>query len=299
MALLPYYSVTRFRILVFSLIWSCTAYADAHGDYHEVVSEIEKALEKEPENADLHFRLAVAFEEHGEWSSALVALERVERLAPGKHPVALVQGLALAKGGQSQAAEAMLNEFLETHPKHTKALTERARVRLQLKRCDEAICDFQAVIENCSQPEVEVFFETANVWLSKGNPTEAARVLNEGVTRLSLHPDLLEKAFDVTLAAGQHEVALGHLDALQQASPKPQEWLARKAQLLAQWGRPEDAQKIWRELRDQILARPNLERGQPHFVSLLEKAQRALGETPAITVVVAPPAPLKGADSVR
>ncbi len=299
MALLPYYSVTCFRLVLFSLIWGCAAHAHGHGDYHEVVSEIEEALKNEPENADLHFRLAMACEEHGEWSSALVALERTERLAPGKHPVSLVQGLALAKGGQWQAAEAMLNLFLETHPKHAKALTERARVKLQLKRSDEAIGDFQAVIENCSQPEVEVFLEMADVWLSKGNPTEAVRVLNEGVTRLSLHPELLEKAFQVTMAAGQYEVALGHLDALQQASPLPQEWMARKAQLLAEWGRPEDAQKIWRELRDHILARPNLERGQPHFVSMLEKAQRALDETPPTAVVVAPPAPVRAASSVR
>ena len=101
------------------------------------------------------------------------------------------------------------------------------------------------------------------------------------------------------MAAGQYELALGHLDALQQASPLPQEWMARKAQLLAEWGRPEDAQKIWRELRDHILALPNLERGQPHFVSMLEKAQRALDETPPTAVVVAPPAPVRAASSVR
>ncbi|MBB5040512.1 tetratricopeptide repeat protein [Prosthecobacter dejongeii] len=299
MALLPYYSATRFRILMFSLIWGCAGYADAHGDYHEVVSEIEKALKNEPKNADLHFRLAVICEEHGEWSSALVALECAERLAPGQYPVALVQGMALAKGGQWRAAESMLNEFLATHPKHAKALTERARVRIQLQRPDEAICDFQEVIENCSQPEAEVFFEMADVWLSKGNITESARVLNEAVTKLQSHPELLERAFEMTVNAGQYEVALRHLEGLYQVSPKPHEWLARKAQLLGQWGRPKEAQKIWLELRDHILARPNLERGQPYFATLLEKAQRALGETPATTVVVAPPAPVKVTPLVR
>ncbi len=293
MASLPRFFAIGLRGLMFSLVCGWASWTCAHGDYHEVVAEIEAALKKEPENAELHFRLAVACEEHGEWSSALVALERAERLAPGKHPVALVQGLALAKGGQWQAAEAVLGEFLTTHPIHAKALTERARVRLKLNRPDEAIRDFQMALKSAREPEMEVFLETAEVWVSQGDRAEAAKVLNDGIARLGPHPELLERALEMAVAEGQFEVAMGHLEVLKQTSPQPQAWLARKAGLLAQAGRRDEAQTMWRELRDHLLALPNLERGQPHLSCLLKEAQTALGEAPAPAAVNAPPAEAK------
>lgn len=293
MASLPRFFAISLRGLMFSLVCGWASWACAHGDYHEVVAEIESALKKEPENSELHFRLAVACEEHGEWSSALVALERAERLAPGKHPVALVQGLALAKGGQYQAAEAVLGEFITAHPHHAKALTERARVKLKLKRPDEAIRDFQTVLKTAREPEMEVFLEIAALWVSQGNRAEAAKVLNDGIARLGPHPELLERALEMAVAEGQTEVAMGHLEALKQTSPQPQAWLAQKAKLLAQAGRREEAQTMWRELRDHLLALPNLERGQPHLNRLLEEAHTALGEPPVPAVVNAPPAEAK------
>lgn len=293
MASLPQLFAISLRGLMFSLVCGWTTSACAHGDYHEVVAEIESALKKEPENAELHFRLAVACEEHGEWSSALVALERAERLAPGKHPVALVQGLALAKGGQWQAAEAVLSEYLTAHPSHAKALTERARVRLKLKRQDEALRDFQTVLKSARDPEMEVFLETAELWVSTGDRAEAAKVLNDGIARLGPHPELLERALEMAVVEDQFEVAMGHLEVLKQTSPQPQAWMARKARLLAQAGRRDEAQAMWRELRDHVLALPNLERGQPHLNRILEEAQTALGEAPVPAVVKAPPAEAK------
>lgn len=295
MASLPRFFAISLRGLMFSLVCGWASWACAHGDYHEVVAEIESALKKEPENAELHFRLAVACEEHGEWSSALVALERAERLAPGKHPVALVQGLALARGGQWQAAEAMLSEYLTAHPSHAKALTERARVRLKLKRPDEAMRDFQTVLKSAREPEMEVFLETADLWVSKGEQAEAAKVLKDGIAQLGPHPELLERALERAMAEGHTEVAMDHLEALKQTSPQPQAWMARKARLLAQAGRRDEAQAMWRELRDHVLALPNLERGQPHLNQILEEAQTALGEPPVPAVVKAPPAETKRA----
>ena len=86
---------------------------------------------------------------------------------------------------------------------------------------------------------------------------------------------------------------MGHLEVLKQTSAQPQVWQARKAGLLAQAGRRDEAQTMWRELRDHLLALPNLERGQPHLNRLFEEAQTALGEPPVPAVVNAPPAEAK------
>lgn len=289
MATQPRFQLIQLPCLVLGLICGWTSLVWAHGDYHAVVDEIERALKKEPDNADLHFRLAVACQEHGEWTSALVELERAERLAPGKHPVVLIQGQALAKGAQWQAAETVLDEFLIAHPAHAKALAERGRVRMKLNRTDEATHDFRAALANSRHPEPDLFLETAEVLISQGDRSEAAQVLDQGITRLGHIPELLERAIEVAVADGQFEAALSHLEALRQTQ-QPEEWLARKAGLLAQAGHQAASLVIWRELRDHLLALPNLQRGQPRLSRLLEEAQLALGGRPAPAVVLAPPA---------
>lgn len=269
----------------------------AHGDYHDAVDEIGRALDLEPDNADLHFRLAVACQEHGEWTSALVALEKTERLAPGKHPVGLIQGLALSQGGQWQAAETVLSEFLAAHPNHPLALTERARMKLKLARPEEALADFRVAVLNSTRLEPDLFLEAAEALVSQGYSTEAAAVLNRGIEKLGNLPELLEHAVEVEAADGQLDAAIKHVDALAQSAQQPQEWQARKARLLDQAGRQEASQTVWRDLKDRLLALPNLERGQPHISLLLQEAQTALGEQSLTAVVIAPPAPVSPSPS--
>lgn len=272
-------------------IWGPGLRVHAHGDYHDVVKEIDQALQKEPDNADLHFRLAVACEEHGEWTSALIALERAERLAPGKHPIGLIQGKALAQGTQWQAAETVLSEFLGTHFENAEAWAERARVRLQLSRPQEAITDFQTAITKAERPTADLFLETANAWFTQANLEEANQVLNHGIERLGSIPELLEKAIEIETRLERYDQAITHLETLRTVAAQPELWQARQARLLSQAGRQEAATTVWQDLRTRILAMPSLQRGQPDLTRLLQEAQAALGETSVVpAVVIAPPA---------
>ena len=118
--------------------------AGAHGAYHDVVNELSALLKQHPEDAAAHFKLACAHQEHRDWSLALVELEQVERLAPGKFETGYVQGQALATGGHILAARPVLDDFIATHPGHAGALAVRARVLLELKETAAALHDFNA-----------------------------------------------------------------------------------------------------------------------------------------------------------
>jgi hypothetical protein len=52
--------------------------------------------------------------------------------------------------------------------------------------------------------------------------------------------------------------------------------MARRASILAQAGLLEDSRAAWTQLRDHLLALPNLERGSHSMSMLLEQAQQAL-----------------------
>lgn len=289
MAILPWFRPFRIYFLILSTLCGLTPLLWAHGDYHELVTEIERALAKEPDNANLHFRLAVAHQEHGEWTSALISLERTERLAPGIHPTAFIQGLALAKGEKWQAAETVLSEFITSYPNHPQALAARARVRLQLRRPTEALTDFRSSLRSYRHPEPDLFLEVTNLLISQGNRREAVNLLNDGITRLGYHPELLERVIELEAIDGQLDAAIVHIDAIRQITPTPEEWLILKAKLQAQNGDLDASRTTWCELEKNLLALPNLQQGQPRIRDLLNQALTALGRPSVPATIIAAP----------
>lgn len=287
----PCFLVFTLYGFVLGTLWGWAGRAAAHGDYHEVAKEVEEALKQQPENAELHFRLALASQEHGEWAVALEASERAERLAPGRHPVALVQGMALARGGHTKAAEARLNEFLLRCPGHSKGLVERARIRVKLNRPADAAHDYEAALANNHQAEAETYLEAVATWMRLGDPARAAALLDQGINHLGNHPELLNRAVELATEQGKTSAALVYLNALQTVSPRPEECLARKARLLTQAGDLPAARRAWEELRLHLDGLPSLQRGLPHISRLGEEAQAALGGRSSPPPVQATPAP--------
>lgn len=260
-----------------------------HGAYHDVVIEVTKALEQNPDDASLHFKLACAHQEHGEWTSSLVELEQVERLAPGKFETGFVQGQALATGGQWPAAKPVLDEFLKVNPGHAGALAQRARVLVKLDQNTAAIEDFQAALVAAELPNADLFLEAAEALITANQNAQAIQVIRRGLERLGAEPTLLTRSLELELAAKHFDEALVRVEALQKAAPRPEPWMARRAEVLAEAGRSAEAKAAWTSLRDHLLAMPNLQRGTPLLAQLLSQTQRALGEA-APAPVVAPPA---------
>lgn len=262
----------------------------AHGAYHDVVAEMERALEAAPGDAELRFRLACAHEEHGEWTQALAELERVERLKPGEFPTAFVQGCALADGGHWAAARAALEEFLQGHPGHAAALSERGRVLAALGFKIEAVRDYEAALMATDAPELAWYAEAASLMSALGRLKEAAQLLRDGLTRLPDDPGLLAQSLEAEISAGDMDAALERVERLRAQAPRPEPWMARRAAMLAQAGRMAEARATWQALHEHLMALPNLERGIALLQPLLTQAREALG-LPTAAPVAAPPAP--------
>lgn len=282
---LPYLSS-----LLLVLTGTMTEDCRGHGAYHDVVNEVTRALEETPNDAALHFKLACAHQEHGEWTSALVELEHVERLAPGKFETGFVQGQALAAGGQWLAAKPVLDAFLQANPGHAGAHAQRARVLIKLDQRAAAIEDFQSALLAAELPTAELFIETTDALIAANQQEQAVTTLRQGIARLGLDPTLLQRSLELELAAKHFDEAMARIDAMQATAPRPEPWMARRAQVLNEAGRGEQAKATWMALRDRLLNLPNLERGTPLLAQLLSQAQHALGEA-APAPVVAPPAP--------
>lgn len=264
--------------------------AMGHGAFHDVVAELTVALKKDPNDPALHFKLAAAYCDHGDWQVALDYLEKVEQLAPEKFPTDLVRGQSLLTGERAAEAKAALDRFLSIQPENAPALMLRARAQQRLGATEAALADFREAFRRSATPEADHVQEFINALVAKGLRDEASQTLAEAIAKLGPVPSLLLKALELDLAAGCFDEALSHIDTLQQSAARPEPWMERRAAVLEQAGRSDEARSAWQTLLAHIAGLPAIERGSYGMRLLAEKAQRALGIIAAPAPVSAPPA---------
>ncbi|MFZ4764447.1 MAG: tetratricopeptide repeat protein [Roseimicrobium sp.] len=262
--------------------------AYGHGSYHEELETVDEHLAQTPNDGRLWYRRAFLNVLHGEWQMAMVDAEKADRLAPGAHPTDWVRGQALDTGGQFAVARAVLDAFLEKHPSHGGAYASRARVLMKLGEKEAALADYRTALQFLTKAEPDMIQETVQVLLNQNLDSEAADLLEAHIKRLGDEPGLVLTALDADLRLGRYDSALKRVDAMERTAPRPEPWMARRAQILAQAGHTSQARSAWEALAAHIQSLPNLERGSPHVSKYLLEAQQALGlSIPA--PVVAPP----------
>jgi tetratricopeptide (TPR) repeat protein len=283
-------STNRALAAVFCALLSLIGTSDlrAHGAYHDVVRELKPKIAKDPKNEELRLRLAAAHVDHDEWKLALAELDRIEKLAPGKHELGYLRGRSLATAKRWKEARQPLDEFIAKHPDAEDAHLWRGRVLLELKETDAALADFRKAALATRDPEVVA--EAARTFQDLSQPDQAVSLLQDALKRMPDDPALLNCLVNCATKAGKSEIVLATMETLRRTWPRPEEWMRRKAAYLAETGKTEESKQAWQQLLDHIEALPNLERAQPFLVEIQTEAHKALG-TEAPKPVIAPPAP--------
>ena len=262
--------------------------SSGHGAYHDVVEALSAELRQNPNDAALRYKLAEAHAGHEEWRACLKEIKLVEYLAPGVYPTDFLRGLALHIADKQEEAKKVLDGFLAGSPRHYDALATRGRVLVKLGRPTEAAADFQRAVELATVPQPDLISELATCHAQAGKIKEACESIDAGLKVAGDVPSLLLCALEIETKAGAWDAALGRIAALQKSAPCEEPWMARRAELLTQAGRADDARAAWAALRDHLLSLPNLVRGTPQNASLLAESRRALGEAAPAQVVAAP-----------
>lgn len=251
--------------------------AFGHGAFHEELQRTDEEIAAHPLDGANWFRRGYLNVLHGEWQTALIDLEKADRLEPGKYATDWLRGQALMAGGKFEAAKNILVEFLEKHPQHGGAQATRARVLDKLEQHEAALTDFREALIKTQNPEPDLVIEVAEALVAQKHVEEAADLIDAHLKRMTNSPGLVMKALELEITLGRVDAALSRVDAMQQTAPRPEPWMAKRAAVLAQCGRADDAKAAWTALRDHILALPNLERGSHAMSRILEQAQIALG----------------------
>ena len=266
----------------------CTPQMHGHGAAHEMIEELTTAIIRQPDDPRLRYELAIAYQEHGDWGRAAVLLDRVDEMAPGTFATDLLRGKAQFATGQPAAAKEILDRFLAAHPTDPRAFVLRARVLAAMERTEASLADFRAALKNTPMPEPDLLRETADALAACGKSDEAVQVLAAGITKLGPVPSLVLRAMDLEIGTGRFDDALTRVDAMQKSAPRPEPWMAKRAAVLAQAGRVEEARAAWQALINHLEELPNLERGSHAMSKLAEEARQSLA---ALNSPSAPKAP--------
>lgn len=217
--------------------------ATAHGPLHEQIDGLTRRIESAPDDATLYLRRGELRREHRDTEAALSDFARAGRLDPSLAQVDLLRGKTLLDAGLTPAAIAALDRFLAARPDHADALAARARAHAVRGDSQAAARDYTLAIRHAAPPEPDHYLGRARALAAEGGESVSAAIrgLDEGIARLGPLVSLTTTAIEIEQASGRNEAALARLNRLIDGAPRPETWLARRAELLAGIGRSREA----------------------------------------------------------
>jgi predicted Zn-dependent protease len=214
-------------------------------DAHEFVRTELEALDAElarRQDPRLLIRRAELHRVRGETQLALDDLARAQAIAPALETVALARARTLLEAGRAaEAREALAGSRSQARASGAVLLLD-ARAQAALGRSREAAETYARAVAALSAPAPDVFLEWSNVEVAGGGRAERAlAAIDAGIAKLGPAAALEERALELELALGRYDAALARLDALAARSARPVPSSVRRAEILAEAGRPLEA----------------------------------------------------------
>jgi tetratricopeptide (TPR) repeat protein len=253
-----------------------------HGGYHERIAFLTAAVESKPSDPLLRFELANLQGDHGDLQLALLNLDRVDALAPGKFLTDLSRGQACLAAGEFTKAKEALNRQLVSHPECARAWLLRARAEHSMSQDLASLADYREALTRTTSPDPDLVQEVAGALATHGCEKEAAQVLTTGIEKLGRIPALVLRALDLEIATKNFDAALRRVEQAQHDAPRPEPWMARRAAILGQAGRIEDSRAAWKALAEHLDSLPDQERTSNAMSRLAEETRQALDSLKAV-----------------
>ena len=247
-----------------------------HGDFHERMEYLTKAIEKNPSDPALRYELATLHGQHGDFELALKDLDKIDVLAPGKYPTDLLRGQVHLEARDFKKAKQAFDRQLDTHPEIARAWLLRARAERELGQKEASLVDYREALKRTTSPEPDLIEEVAGALAAEGKKEEAGQVLAAGIEKLGKIPSLVLRAIDLELEAKNFDAALRRIEQARQEAPRPEPWMARRAAVLAQAGRTEESRAAWKALLEHLNSLPENERTSRAMTTLTKEAREAL-----------------------
>lgn len=233
----------------------------AHVAIDRQIQDLSRRIQEEPRNAALYLRRGELHRAERDWSAALADYRSARELDFGLAAVDLCLARMHLDSGQPLEARRWADRFLAREPAHVAGLLTRARAQAGLGERVAAAADFDRAIELVRAPQKplpEYYLERARVLTDAGprHVDQALWGLDQGLARLGPVITLELLAIDLELGAKRHDTALRRVDAILARWPRKELWLARRAEILEQAGRAQEARQALAAARQALGSLP-------------------------------------------
>lgn len=177
----------------------------------EGIGRIQKLLEKDGANANLHLVLSALYEEKADYANAIATLEKARTASPQNTELLYQLGMTLEKSGNRDAAMARMEELLKLDPENPGALNfigySYAERGVNLDRAEEMV---RKALEK--RPD-DGYIRDSLAWVlyGKGQYTKALEEILKAQELVTDDSTITEHLSDIYVKMGQHDKALESL----------------------------------------------------------------------------------------
>ena len=252
----------------------------AHGDVHGQITNLTAEIQRDPRNAELYVRRGELQRIHQDWDAAQADYDQAKAVNPQYKVADFLAGRMYLDANWLLSAKTALDRFLKTETNHAEAFVTRGRVLVKLNQRLQATADYTRAIALEKDPSPEHFLERAQAFAAEGTNyyRDAIKGLEEGIKRIGPLVTFQLAAIEIEVKQARLDAALKRLDEIMARSPRKETWLARRAEILRQAGRTEEARNAYKSALVALGTLPPTRRYVPAMVELEKRINTALAD---------------------
>lgn len=229
--------------------------ASAHPGASATIDHYSHEIEDDPKNQRLYILRGIAYSNDALYDEALADFKQAEKLGD---PVLVSCDLGVLhyRKGEFEAALGYFDRYLERYPARGRGYCLEYRARARRDSGDHAgsIRDFRRVIELEPRPNPAHYVSVATMLSESGEGgiDEALAILDSGIAKLGLNPQLQHHAIELELTSQRPDRALARGDALRPILGDSPEWKVDMAELYLLNGAGPQADQMLKDAKAQL-----------------------------------------------
>ncbi|MBI1287324.1 MAG: hypothetical protein GC178_07060 [Flavobacteriales bacterium] len=204
-----------------------------HGDLSIRIAEKTEAIRVEPENGLLYMQRGELYFQHEQPDSALIDYRSALKNGLDTSLIHVLMAEAFLANGNNEAGLRSIEEFVALEPTNLKGIHTRGKLLEASGKLNEAITDFEYVLEKSNNPRPQDFVHLSNLYLKADtNDVEhAIGTLKEGIGRLGNIISLQMKIYNLEKDHRHFAAAHQLLDEMMEPLSRKERLLVEKAEL--------------------------------------------------------------------
>ncbi len=223
----------------------------AHPGDHHSIAELNVLLAENPGEQSLLVARGALYTRTGQWIKAEQDLRQAQ-IPDSEKEVAFELGRLYYNMGDYLKAWGYFDTYLSLYPGYAPAYLLRARSAKELNQFEAAIESYLTYLDMTPQPQPGEYVESAQLFAAIGNRARALDMLDSGMKKLGLNPQLQRYAMELELERGEPNLALTRWYSLEGYLGRTAQWTMTLGKLLIIANKVEEAKLVISKARTQL-----------------------------------------------